>query len=222
MKLTPIILFLIANSLFQKKVEAQKYLPDFSVEEITKGNNKVSWKNPFKTCTQLAVQRSTDSINNFRTILSAQSPELTENGFIDKKAPINSKVYYRIFYTLKEGDYYFSKVMSVSEFSKQAMQTSKNKKNRLPKKSTKEDKSSKYLSIGDNGNIYINLPKAKQLKYKLIIYDTDKSTLFTIEKITEVEIIIEKNNFLHTGWFKFELFEEGKIIEMNRFQIEKN
>lgn len=221
MKFTPLILFLIPICLFQKKVEAQKYLPNFSVVEITKGNNKVSWNNPFKTCTQLAVQRSTDSVNNFRTILSAHSPELTENGFIDKKAPVNSKVYYRIFYTLKGGDYYFSKVVSASIVNEQTKLPSKKKKKSRLKKYSKEKKSSNYLSIGTNGNIYINLPKAKQLKYKLVIFDTDNSTLFTIEKITEVELILEKNNFLHTGWFKYELYEEGRLLQKNRFQIEK-
>jgi len=206
MKFTPLVLFLIANCLFHKKIEAQEYLPDFSVIEITKGNNKISWNNPYKTCTQLAVQRSTDSINNFRTILSAHSPELTENGFIDKKAPVNIKVYYRIFYMLKGGDYYFSKVVTLSKAEKYS----------------KDKKLSNYLYVVTNGNIYINLPKAKQLRYKLVIFDADNSTLFIVEKITEVEIILEKSNFLHAGLFKYELYEEGKLLEKSYFNIQKN
>ena len=144
-------------------MEAQKTLTNFSVVEITKGNNKISWHNPYKTCIQLSVQRSTDSINNFRTILSAHSPELAENGFIDKKAPENSNVYYRIFYTLKGGDYYFSKVVEVSKSNKEVKISSKKKKNNRSKKHSKEIKSSAYFFIGANGNIHINLPKAKQL-----------------------------------------------------------
>ncbi len=221
MKLTPSLFFLIHICLFPNKIKAQKFLPNFSVVEITKGIIKVSWSNPYKNCTQLSVQRSIDSVNNFRTILSAQSPELTENGFIDKKAPTNNKVYYRIFYTLKEGDYYFSKVVSVSKSNNKVKPSSENKKNNQTKDKFKEIKS-KYLSIGANGNIYIILPKANQLKYKLIFFDIDNSTLFKIEKITEVEIIIEKNNFLHIGWFKYELYEEGRLIEKDKFQIEKN
>ena len=222
MKLTHFLFFLISFCLFQKEIEAQKFIPDFSVIEITKGNNKISWNNPYKNCTQLSVQRSIDSVNNFRTILSAQSPELSENGFIDKKAPTNSKVYYRIFYTLKEGDYYFSEVVSVYKFSNQLKQALVNKKNSQAKNKSTEINSSKYVSIGPNGNIYINLPKANQLKYTLVFFDTDNSTLFTIEKIKETKIIIEKNNFLHVGWFKYELFEEGRLIEKDKFQIEIN
>ncbi len=221
MKFIPLILFLTANCLFQKKIEAQKYLLDFSVVEITKGNNKVSWNNPFKTCTQLAVQRSTDSTNNFRTIHSANSPELTENEFIDNKAPLNSKLYYRIFYTLKGGDYFFSKVESVIKSSEQVNQSPKKKNNSSIKNYIEEINVPKYLTISANGNIYINLPKAKQLKYKLVIFDTDNSTLFTIEKISEVEIILEKNNFLHAGLFKYVLFEEGKLLEKSYFNIKK-
>lgn len=222
MKLFPFFLFLVFNTLFQKKIAAQQYLPDFSVLEITPGNNKVSWKNPFKNCSQLAVQRSTDSLTNFRTILSAQSPELSENGFIDKKAPSDSKVYYRIFYTLRDGDYFFSKVVGVSKFTDEIKPLTRNIKNSWTKKYLTEIISSKYLSIDSNGNIAIKLPKANQLNYKLVIFDTDNSTLFTIERITEVEIIIEKNNFLNAGWFKYELYEEGTLIEKNHFLIEKN
>ncbi len=208
--------------MFQKKMEAQKYLPNFTVIEITRGNNKVSWNNPYKTCTLLAVQRCTDSINNFRTILSVHSPELAENGFIDKKAPLNGKVYYRIFYTLKEGDYYFTKAVGVSSATNRVEFSSKNKKNGRNEKNFSEKEPSKYLFLGVNGNIYIVLPKAKQLTYKLIIFDLDNSNLFSIERIQETEIIIEKNNFLYAGQFKYELYEEGKLIEKNTFIIQKN
>ncbi len=89
---------------------AQNVLPDFTVRELTKGKIQVSWENPFPSCIQLAVQRSSDSSKNFRTIFSSQSPELPANGFVDNKSLTAAKTYYRIFYVLKGGDYYFSKV----------------------------------------------------------------------------------------------------------------
>ncbi len=203
-------------------MEAQKYLPDFSVIEITRGNNKVSWNNPYKTCTLLAVQRCTDSINNFRTILSVHSPELAENGFIDKRAPVDVKVYYRIFYTLKGGDYYFTRAVGVSTATKQNKLSSKDEKNIPIKTNSKEKETAKYLFLGVNGNIYIMLPKAKQITYKLVIFDSGNNNLFSIEKIQETEIIIEKNNFLHAGRFKYELYEEGRLLEKSSFIIQKN
>jgi hypothetical protein len=88
-------------------------LPDFSARELTKGKIQISWENPFPSCIQLAIQRSADSSKNFRTIFSSQSPELPSNGFVDNKPLASARSYYRIFYVLKGGDYYFSKVRTV-------------------------------------------------------------------------------------------------------------
>jgi hypothetical protein len=77
---------------------AQGILPDITVRELTKGKVQISWNNPYETCIQLAIQRSTDSVNNFRTIFSSQSPELPSNGYVDNKPLRGIKSYYRIFY----------------------------------------------------------------------------------------------------------------------------
>lgn len=101
-KLLIFLLVLISNQLY-----SQRALPGFSVKDLGKGKVSISWINPYPSCNQLAVQRSTDSIN-FRTIFSAQSPELPANGFIDQKLPAVPRIYYRIFYVLKGGDYFFT------------------------------------------------------------------------------------------------------------------
>ncbi|MBL0883402.1 MAG: hypothetical protein IBJ16_08690 [Chitinophagaceae bacterium] len=90
---------------------SQRALPGFTVKDLGKGKIGISWINPYPSCNQLAVQRSTDSIN-FRTIFSAQSPELPANGFIDQKLPISPRIYYRIFYVLKGGTYFFTEIKS--------------------------------------------------------------------------------------------------------------
>ncbi len=95
---------------FSTQTNAQNVLPDFSARELTKGKIQISWENPFPSCIQLAIQRSADSSKDFRTIFSSQSPELPANGFVDNKPMPVARSYYRIFYVLKGGDYYFSKV----------------------------------------------------------------------------------------------------------------
>ncbi len=86
---------------------AQRALPGFTVKDLGKGKVSISWINPYPYCNQLAVQRSTDGVN-FRTIFSAQSPELPTNGYIDQKLPAAPRIYYRIFYVLSGGSYYFT------------------------------------------------------------------------------------------------------------------
>lgn len=98
---------------------AQRALPGFTLKDLGKGKISISWINPYSSCTQIAVQRSTDRIN-FRTIFSAQSPELPSNGYVDNKLPNAPKVYYRIFYVLQGGNYYFSAIKSPSDLSYEA------------------------------------------------------------------------------------------------------
>jgi hypothetical protein len=205
-----------------RELSAQKYLPDFSVTEIARGSNKISWLNPFKNCVQIAVQRSADSLKNFKTILSAKNPELKENGFTDNSASHSSPDYYRIFYTLSDGSYFFSAVFPVKkeQYKTDTRKESKEKIKTIPKKIIKGKRPSRMVYTDGRGNLVIAIPAIKQHQYTLIIYDTDRTILFTIKRIQEPELTIEKANFLHTGWFSFELFEDGILIEKNRFYIQ--
>lgn len=89
------------------KVFSQEPLPQFSLVERG-GRVTVSWANPYPNLIQLNVQRSYDSLRNFATIYSATSPSLPQNGFTEKKPP-TPVVFYRIFFVLEDGSYYFTK-----------------------------------------------------------------------------------------------------------------
>jgi len=92
---------------------AQDTLPNFTLVE--RGNKViVSWVNPFSSVIQLNVQRSFDSLRNFRTIYSAPSPELPQNGYSDTKMPTN-RVFYRIFYVLEGGTYFFTQSLKIGD-----------------------------------------------------------------------------------------------------------
>jgi len=93
---------------------AQDTLPRFSVRNISKGKNQVSWTNPYETCIQLAVQRSYDSIRFFQTIYAALSPSLPQNGFVDNNAATGGRTFYRIFYVIGGGNYFFTKSKSIN------------------------------------------------------------------------------------------------------------
>lgn len=232
-----------------------------SVIELSAGLHKISWNNPYRNAVQLAVQRSADSLQNFRTILSAKNPELEENGFTDHTAPHSGNVFYRVFVTLEGGGFFFTPVakpqaaaatlpkalpqaanvpQKESSETKKKVSTIKKAALSIPKPTTaaiKKDsilppkivvpespflnkKPSRYVYTDARGLLVIALPKATVNRYKLVIYESDGSVLFTIEQIREPELIVEKVNFLHTGWFNFELFENGLLLEQNRFYIQ--
>ena len=50
----------------------------------------------------------------------------------------------------------------------------------------------------------------------------DKSLLFELKDIKEQVLLIDKANFQHAGWFFFEIYQDGALIEKNRFFIGKD
>ena len=72
------------------------------------------------------------------------------------------------------------------------------------------------------GYVNINLPdEEKPKKYGVKFYTEEGEFIFEIKEVKEKNFKIDKTNFYHAGWFRFELFEEGKLLEKHKFYIEK-
>jgi hypothetical protein len=99
--------FLSIFFLISFAAKSQDTLPKFTVQSKGNGRVVVSWSNPYPNLIQLAVQRSYDSLKRFGSVYSTTSPELPVNGFSDK-IPEGVRVYYRIFYVMEGGAYYFT------------------------------------------------------------------------------------------------------------------
>lgn len=365
---------------------SQSLLPDFAARELTRGKIQISWNNPYRNCVQLAIQRSLDSSKNFRTIFSSQSPELASNGYVDNRPVPGVKNFYRIFYSLEGGSYFFTRAIAVEASSvvkslpvdlpavipsippikeklitpsltaaekknltsiylqknilfrfdkagyarfKDSINTkTKDKLRRLNERSvewipvnkevyyiykdqqvvaelTKKSflqwkdsikyktqdtlyaldayhsqirsyapppkayvfiyrndsllqvletalyrkfkdsvatktrdtlyvsddqhvsirpfvpryiwKPSDYIFTNNKGYVTILLPLVKQHRYAVIFYEEDGSELFRIKNLKEQELILDKTDFVHAGWFYFELFEDDRLMEKNKF-----
>ena len=79
-----------------------------------------------------------------------------------------------------------------------------------------------YVVNNPDGFIEIKLPDAATKDYKIIFFDTDGKRLFTINKITDTDLVIDKSNFQHAGWFTFELYEDGNLKEKNKVLLQKD
>lgn len=323
-KWTSILIFLCYS--FQN-LQAQDTLPKFSA--VGRGSDKfiISWTNPFDSVSQISIQRSYDSIKNFKTILTVPDPLLKQNGFVDAKSPY-VKPFYRLFVVLSDGNYFFtqsqrprleplwvvekplpviekkdtvriekkpserevviskekdvsvkeSKIPTIQNESIQAgaIATLKpfsdpgkiappppplklyyvKKQDSIvaqltewefPKfrdsifKRTKDTlvfkyadtlfikpmvpkevyKISKFVYVDSDGNIAIQLLAAPQKTYSVKFYEEKGGALFEIKKVAEPFLILDKTNFLKAGWYRFELYEEGKLIEKNKFILSK-
>lgn len=83
-------------------------------------------------------------------------------------------------------------------------------------------KPSKWVFTEKDGNIRIALPDAATHKYSLKFFEDSNAPVFEIKQIKDSSLILDKANFLHSGWFKFELYEEGVLKEKNKFFIPKD
>jgi hypothetical protein len=109
--------FLIIITIFAtffNRIIAQEQLFDFTIKQIEKNSIEISWTNPYSNTIQLSIQRSLDN-KNFRTILSAQNPALLNNKTIDPQLPVGTKFYYRIYYALTGGSFYFSNTLNTTD-----------------------------------------------------------------------------------------------------------
>jgi hypothetical protein len=81
---------------------------------------------------------------------------------------------------------------------------------------------SKRVYTGKDNNVVLNLSDAMQKKYMVKFFDEDDTPLFEITRIPEPYLVLEKVNFMHAGWFFFELYENGVLIEKHKFFVPKD
>ncbi len=258
---------------FAGKSSAQDTLPHFTIVE--RGDKVViSWVNPYEKVAQLNVQRSFDGVRNFSTIYSATSPQLPQNGFTDMRMPTN-RIFYRIFYVLEGGAYFFSvvkRVGTVTDYTASRdiknpnfFNVSANDKrivtikikdttySQIPAYSfrafrdsvlrlTKDTlfavndslvmlnpyvareafRASMYVFVNRDGLINLSLPLGNDRKYLLKFFEENGTPLFEINQLKESPLILDKSNFIHAGWFLFELYEDNRLKEKNRFYVPRD
>jgi hypothetical protein len=299
---------LLLFSIFCLAASGQDTLPAFSL--INKGNNRIiiSWTNPYgESIHQLSIQRSTDSLRNFKSILTLPDPTVPQNGFVDAKVP-DGHMFYRLYILRDSGRYVFSKskrpVLDTSrikeepkaqpvEPSTEAIQNSnkdavsngikpadQEKKEvarteparpreipertiyikkrdtligQLGERSVKRFKDSvafrtrdtlsynttdtivirpfvpkevyrpsKFVFTEKDGNVKIALPQADEKKYTIRFFDENDNPMLEIKQIKERVLTLDKANFIHAGWFKFELYEDGVLREKHKLFIPKD
>ena len=282
MKLKKII-SLVLVMFIMGKLLSQDTLPKFSLTE--RGDRvTISWVNPFQSLVQLNVQRSYDSLRNFSTVYSAPSPELPQNGYTELK-PATNRIFYRIFYVLEGGSYFFTKAIRATGTTSTITSTTDTKDvaanrdltnsafntvipgdkrvvtikikdtvfRRLSVNSfryfrdsilrvTKDTiytindsiigvspyimiqayRISAYVFINKDGFINIAVPLVNEKKYHIKFFEADGSLLFEITNVKESPLILDKANFIHSGWFQFELYEDNKLKERNKLYIPKD
>ena len=222
-----VFLFFVMGCFAATTVSAQDTLPRFSVNNV--GNNRIiiGWVNGLGAMRQISIQRSFDSTQGYKTILSVADPNAAQNGFADTKAP-SDHMYYRLFYVLGNGTYYFTAARKPYFDTTRVTTTGARPGDTLSKKVVAKDSAiiknpgfvpSFYVYTNNAGDVYINLPDADKKKYNLKFFDEANNLLFDIKDIKETGLTLDKTNFYHAGWFWFELYNEDKLVERHKFYV---
>jgi hypothetical protein len=80
---------------------------------------------------------------------------------------------------------------------------------------------SKYVYTLKDGYVKITLPDEADKKYTIKFYTLRDEFLFELKEVKERSFKIDKTNFYQSGWFKFDLYEDDKLIEKNRFYLSR-
>lgn len=211
---------------------SQRMLPDVSVSTV--GTKVlVSWNNPFTSLADILIQRSSDSLKNFKTIGNVLNVGSRLNGFVDN-TEFSTTQYYRVFLTFEGGSYLFSPSYRPSaplpQPAHQIQETYQEAPMPLIKKIISSPPPvvknvfvpSRYIFTGKDNNVTIALPDASRKKYSIKFFEVDGTPLFEIKHIPEPRLILDKSNFTHSGLFNFELYEDGNLIEKNKVFIPKD
>lgn len=231
-------------------LQAQDTLPKFLVKNAGNNRIIIGWVNTFESVTQLSIQRSFDSLTGYKTILTVADPMSPQNGYVDTKAA-NDRMFYRLYIQLDRGNYLFSdakrpvldtakkivtnnlpgklpdSVWKVNPFYVKLDSLLKVDSVANPNAATIKNKPtafspSLYVYTARDGFVRINLPDdEKPKKYSIRFFDADQTFLFELKEIKTKSFKLDKTSFYHAGWFHFELYEDGKLIEKHKFYLDK-
>jgi hypothetical protein len=82
-------------------------------------------------------------------------------------------------------------------------------------------KVSSYVFTGKYGNVHLSLPETSKKHYSVKFFDDNNKLLFELLEIKDTSLILDKSNFLHAGWFRFELYDGDQLKEKNKLFIPK-
>lgn len=197
-------------------------LPDFEAQAVKKGV-QLQWTLPegFPHISRMGVQRSADSLYNFSTIGYAMAAGSKQGQFIDTH-PLGDSGYYKLIFVKPDGSYFFSQTIffhgqtattiSHPEIAIQPVNKPARKDSAVVNRPPAYHPSI-YVFTNPSGNITLSLPDAGAHTYHLVFYDSTGMRVLEIPHIGQSLLTLDKSNFLHAGWFHYELYDGNKLIE---------
>ncbi len=224
-----LIILLIINLLLSatNELAAQNELPALTIETVS-GQNKISWGCSYTGIKSMIVQRSEDSVLNFKTIGFIAKPKKGINSYTDER-PLLGKNYYRVLVLFQSELEWFSNTYKVVLDSTLIAQS------RLKSLRTGSTNAKDASDVNTNGNtnytdfyyepstqvytnpytghINISLADAREKRYSISFYDPKKEEVLKITRLKQTTVILDKYNFNARGTYSFKLREGDQVVE---------
>ncbi len=78
---------------------------------------------------------------------------------------------------------------------------------------------SAFIYINPGGNLMLILPNPEKKHFSFFVYKEDGALLFNMKNIKESKLLIDRSNFMSSGWFSYELYDGQKPKEKSKFFI---
>lgn len=176
------------------------------------GENQVNWvfsESYNQSVKSIGIQRSQDSATYYATIGQAAAPTRNQNHYVDG-SPVAGSNFYRLFILFKDGSYAFSRPTKIILLPATLSNSGRHPVSFQP---------SIFVYTNADDNVNISIADAEKNNYTIRFYDAADRFLFEVNDIKKPLLIVDKANFLHSGWFHYELYKNGKIFEKWKFFI---
>lgn len=79
-----------------------------------------------------------------------------------------------------------------------------------------------FVYTNPSGNITVVVPVDKRGQYTIKFFDDNGDEIFQVANIKEHIFSIDKSNFMRSGWYKFELYDNNVLREKNKVLVPKD
>jgi hypothetical protein len=184
--------------------------------------NILSWNSQYHGIKSIAIQRFSDSLNNFVTIGLVTKPKIGLHSYTDIQ-PLVGVNSYRLLILFAGDVEWFSNTYQVITKNQDVDHSIVEpiRSNKTTPASTPPTKPAEFVytpsariyTNATTKHIQINLEDALSKKYSIRFFDPSKNEILRISRVIKTKLILDKNNFNSKGTYSFQLFDGSILIE---------
>ena len=76
-----------------------------------------------------------------------------------------------------------------------------------------------FLFVSKDNHLMLILPETHKRKFQLQVWKEDGTHVFNMKNIKDAQLLIDKSNFIYSGWFTYEISEGERLKEKGKFFI---